>query len=404
MPTSPSASPTADVILVLNAGSSSLKFGVFDLEARHRLLQGTVDWTGGDRNHAQLTVREPDGSENTSTGSIAGEDGAAGYVADVVQARHRIVLVGHRVVHGGTSLRESTRIDDDVVETIHRLGSLAPLHNPPALAAIRATRHRLPGVPQVAAFDTAFFAELPPAAFVYPLPYEWYAEWGIRRFGFHGLSHAYAARQATGLLPRSSPKLRLVSCHLGSGCSATAIHGGRPVQTTMGFTPLEGLMMGTRAGSIDPGILLHVQREHGVGLDELDRALNQQSGLRGISGFTARISEIEAAAAQGHERARLAFTMFTDRVRGTIGGLAALMGGVDAVIFTARIGETMPGVRAAICQGLQCLGLHLDPDRNASLAEDGDIAREESPARLLVIRTQEELMIAQEARRVAGLP
>lgn len=403
MPTYTTVSPTADVILVLNAGSSSLKFGVFDLDARCRLLHGTVDWSGGDRSHAHLTVRESDGRETSTTGSIDGEDGAAGYVIEVVQARHRVGLVGHRVVHGGTSLRTSTRIDDAVVETIHRLGSLAPLHNPPALAAIRAARHRLPRVHHVAAFDTAFFADLPPAAFLYPLPYEWYANWGIRRFGFHGLSHAYVARQAAELLRRNPESLRLVSCHLGSGCSATAIQGGRPVQTTMGFTPLEGLMMGTRAGSFDPGVVLHVQREHGMGVDELDRALNQQSGLRGVSGFTSRISEIEAAAAQGHERAQLAFTMFTQRARSTIGALAVLMGGVDAVIFTARIGETMPGVRAAICQGLECLGLNLDQDRNANLVEEGDIAQEGSPARLLVIRTQEELMIAREARRVAGL-
>jgi acetate kinase len=311
-----------------------------------------------------------------------------------------IEAVGHRIVHGGAEFRESVLIHREVKAGIGRLSDLAPLHNPPALAAIEAVEAALPGVPQAAVFDTTFYAGLAPKAYVYPLPYEWYSQWGVRRFGFHGISHAYCAARAAEILRRDQKDLRMVSCHLGGGCSATAIQGGVAVATTLGFTTLDGLMMGTRSGAVDPGILTYLQRRHGLTVDQLDNALMTESGLLGVSGVSLDLARIELAAAQGHERARLAFDMFADQVRSAIGALAVKMGGVDALIFTDRMGENSPALRDAACEGLECLGLRLDSGRNAANAPDSDIAADVSPGRILVIHTREEIMIARETRRV----
>ncbi len=285
---------------------------------------------------------------------------------------------------------------------------LAPLHNPPALEAIEAAEHALPGVPQVAVFDTAFFAHLPPRAFLYPVPYAWYTDWSIRRYGFHGISHAYCAGRAAEVLSawHHSPltthhsPLRLITCHLGNGCSATAVRDGVAVATTMGLTPLEGMMMGTRCGSVDPGILLHVQRQHGLTVDQLDDALNHRSGLLGVSGVSSDFRQVEAAAGQGNDRARLALEMYADRVRATIGALAVTLGGIDALIFTAGVGTNSANLRAAVCNGLECLGLRLDSARNTTCQPDADVATDHSSARILVLQTQEELLIAREVRRL----
>jgi len=316
---------------------------------------------------------------------------------------HEIKAVGHRVVHGGTEFQDATRIDAKVKATIARLAELAPLHNPPALEAIKGAEIALPNVPQVAVFDTAFFARLPPRAHVFALPYEWYEKWGVRRFGFHGISNAYCVGRAAEMLGRSQAGLRLVICHLGGGCSATAVRGGNPLMTTMGFTPLAGLMMGTRSGSVDPGVLIHVQRRCGLTVDDLDEALNHRSGLAGLSGISADMAAVEAAASQGNKRAQLAFDIFADTVRSTIGALAVTLGGVDALVFTDRVGEGSPALRAAACGGLECVGLRLDAQRNAACRPDADVATTDSPGRILVIHTLEELMIARETRRVLNL-
>jgi acetate kinase len=257
-------------------------------------------------------------------------------------------------------------------------------------------------VPQVAVFDTSFFAQLPPKAYLFALPYDYYERLGIRRFGFHGLSHGYCAGRAAELLGRPLSGLRLISCHLGGGCSAAAVRGGVAVATTLGFSPLDGLMMGTRSGSVDPGILLYLLRERAVTLEELNRVLNYSSGLLGISGLSSDLARIESAAAQGNERARLAFDMFADQVRSAIGALAATLGGVDALTFTDRMGEQSAALRAAACAGLEFMGLRLDLDLNTAAKPDADIAKPDSPARIFVIHTQEELVVAREARRVAG--
>jgi acetate kinase len=396
-------------ILAINSGSSSLKFGLFDAGACELLLAGDIDWAHGDRERAQLTLRPRNGHRASSVVSVPDDFAAAeravsavlGSIAAGAKGFSSITLAGHRVVHGGAEFRESVLIDARVKAAIAGLSPLAPLHNPPALKAIEAVESLLPGVPQVAVFDTAFFAELPPKAYLYPLPYEYYKLWGIRRFGFHGLSHAYCAVRASELLGQGVSGPRLISCHLGGGCSAAAIRGGVAVATTTGFSPLEGLMMATRSGSLDPGILIHLQRDHGLRLDEIDDALNRSSGLLGISGVSSDLGHIEAAAAQGNPRAGLAFDMFADRVRSAIGAMAASLGGVDALVFTDRVGEGSPALRAAACEGLEFMGLRLDKERNAKLEADADIARDDSPARIFVIHTREELMVAREARRVA---
>lgn len=308
--------------------------------------------------------------------------------------------VGHRVVHGGELYRRSVEIDADVATALEGLAGLAPLHNPPAIATIVRARKLLPNAPHVAVFDTGFFAELPPRAYVYPLPYEWHADWGVRRFGFHGISHAYCANRAQELLGEARKDLRVVVCHLGQGCSASAVRGGKARATTMGFTPMEGLMMASRSGSVDPGILLHVLRR-GVGVEELDAALNRRSGLLGVSGVSSDYRKVEAAARQGNERARLALEIYADRVRETVGGLAATLGGLDAIVFTAGVGENSASLRASVCEGLEFIGLNLDRARNEIGEPDSDVATTDSPGRILVIHTRENLMIAREARRVA---
>jgi acetate kinase len=388
-------------ILVINAGSSSLKFGLFDDEAQATLATGLIDWRSDPR-QAELVVQPRNGEALRSRESVSDHGSAVRHAIDRLRALDgsTISLVGHRVVHGGARFHEAVRIDAKVKKEITELVELAPLHNPPALEALAAAEAVLPDVPHIAAFDTSFFAALEPHAFVYPLPYAWYSDWGIRRFGFHGLSHAYCTGRAAEMLARPPGELHLVICHLGNGCSASAVRGGRAVQTSMGYTPMEGLMMGTRCGSVDPGVLLHVQRRRNVGVEQLDRALNHESGLLGVSGISSDYRSVQEAAQRGEERARLALTVYADRVRAAIGALAVTLGDLDALIFTAGIGEHAAALRAEVCRGLEILGLRLDAERNMVCKADADVAAVESRGRILVLRTQEELKIAREARRI----
>jgi acetate kinase len=390
-------------ILVINAGSSSVKFGLYGADAHTVCATGLIDWTANAA-HTDLVLQPRDGSAIRSPCPSGAHSAVVLHaIRAIVQANLAppVEVVGHRVVHGGAVFRGSVRIDAGVRTELERLSELAPLHNPPALEAIGAAETALPGVSQVAAFDTAFFADLPPRAYVYPLPYEWYTSWGIRRFGFHGISHAYCTGRAAELLGRPAAALRLVICHLGNGCSASAVQGGRAIATTMGFTPMEGLMMGTRCGSVDPGVLLHVLRKCGMDAEQLDDALNHSSGLLGVSGVSSDFRQVEAAAQKGDERARLALDIYADRVRATIGALAVTLGGVDALVFTAGVGEHAKQLRAAACAGLECVGLRLDAARNQDCKADCDIAAADSPSRILVIHTEEERLIAREARRLA---
>ena len=395
-------------ILVINAGSSSLKFGLFDVDARETLATGLIDWTA-DPQHATLIVQSTGKDDVRSHVDVADHRSALAHAVrllvgtepDASDGLPAIRAIGHRVVHGGTLFLESTLIDSSVKAAIARLAELAPLHNPPALEGIAAAEATFPGMPQVAVFDTAFHAHLPLEAHVYPLPYEWYSHWGIRRFGFHGISHAYCASRAAEMLSRNLCDLRLVSCHLGNGCSAAAIRGGVSAATTMGFTPLEGLMMGSRPGSVDPGILVYVQQRHGLTSGQLEDLLNHRSGLLGISGVSSDFRQVEVAAREGNDRARLALDIYAARVRAAVGALAVTMGGIDALVFTAGVGEHSATLRAAACDGLACLELRLDRQYNAASQPDADIATADSPGRILIIHTREELMIARETCRVA---
>jgi acetate kinase len=385
-------------ILVLNAGSSTLKFTLFADADLHESVRGLIDWKSG-QSEATVSVSRADASPVQFQASIAHYQQAVATALGTLEGRERnLVACAHRVVHGGDAFRESVVIDDKVKMAIARFVELAPLHNPPALEAIEAAQAALPHIPHVAGFDTAFFANLAPRAHVYPLPYAWYTERGIRRFGFHGLSYQYCTARTAELLGTTS--LRLVICHLGNGCSAAAVRDGQAQTTTMGFTPLEGLMMGTRSGSIDPGILFRLAGREHMSLDDLDRSLNFQSGLLGVSGISNDYRLVEEAAVRGNDRARLALGMFADRVRAAVGALAVQMGGLDALVFTAGIGEHSGGLRAEVCRGLECLDLRIDPAQNLGAAPDCDIAETGSSARILVLHTREELVLAREATRL----
>jgi acetate kinase len=394
-------------ILVINAGSSSMKFAVFDFESLEPLARGALDWAGRTQ---QATISLHPRASDSLTKQREVPDYHCG-VAECLKllAESRVTgvapgsvrVVGHRLIHGGEEIRAPVRIDEAMKQAILRPVHLAPLHIPAVLQAIEACEAALPDALQMGLFDTAFFGALPPEVFLYPLPYQWYEEWGIRRFGYHGISHAYCAERAAELVDRDPDNLRLVICHLGQGASATATRGGVAVTNTMGYTPLEGLPMGTRSGTVDPGILLHVQREHGLTVAELDEMLHKRSGLLGVSGLSADFRRLESAAAEGHERAQLALDVYAHRVRAAVGALAVTLGGLDALVFTGGIGENSVWLRAEVCRGLECLGVHLDATRNEEGRADDDVATADSPVRVLLIHTREDYMIAREAKRLA---
>jgi acetate kinase len=392
-------------VLLLNAGSSSLKGVLLRAEDRAVVARASADWAGP---VTRYQCSGPGIEVGPTEVSWRGHAEALRHaVRDLEPARaglerdSSLAAVGHRIVFGG-EFTSAVRLGPAVRSRIAELSELAPLHNPPGLETLAAAEVELPKVPHVAVFDTSFHATLPPAAYTYPLPGCWTREWKIRRFGFHGLSHAYCAGRAAAIVGRPLEELRLVICHLGSGCSASAVLHGRCVDTTMGFTPLDGLMMATRSGSVDPGILLYVQRYRGLSARQVEDALQHEAGLFGVSGISGDMRVVLAAARAGNPQAQLAFDVYTHRVRQAIGALGATLGGIDALVFTAGVGENSPEVRAASCQGLRCLGLELDPDANAAAREDADVARPESPGRILVVRTREELAMLDDVLRVLG--
>jgi acetate kinase len=402
-------------ILVLNAGSSSLKSCLYDINGETLPDHPPVPlWEAGiDRldQHgvADLRVITAYGDTYRKRLQIGSPGEATTYVlktmwsgsTQVIKQPGEIDIVGHRVVHGGREYRRSTMIDSKVKAAISRLATLAPAHNPANLAGIEAIEQVLGDVPQVAVFDTAFHSDIPDAAAVYPGPYEW-VEQGIRRYGFHGISHQYCAGRAAQILGRDLESLRLITCHLGNGCSLAAVRNGQCIDTTMGFTPLEGLMMGSRSGSIDPGILLYLMREKGYTTDQIDEMLHKNSGLKGISGLSGDMREIAAAMAAGNPRAQLAFDIYVHRIRFHIGAMTTSLGGLDALVFTAGIGENSISVRSAVCEGFEFLNLQLDPGKNENRPIDQDVAGDESAIRVLVVHTQEDWAIARECWKFAG--
>jgi acetate kinase len=376
-------SDAARDILTVNAGSGSLHVDCFAWDSDEPTASHDLDWQGAGHDTQSYTD-------------------AVGQVLERID-RVRIAAVGHRVVHGGTRYQRGVLVDEDVKRTIHEFAPLAPQHNPVALAVIDAIERALPNVPQVAAFDTAFHHSLPPQAYLYGVPYRWFEDWGVRRFGFHGLSHAYCAERAAMLLGRPLAQMKIVTCHLGSGCSLAAVDGGRSIATTMGYTPLDGVVMGSRSGVVDPGLLLHLLEQGKLDVATLRDTLSHDSGLKGLSGISADMRDVSAAKDAGDARAALAVAVYTARIRESIGALAAALGGLDAITFADGVGENCPEIRAAIMTPLAWLGIALDDAANAHAQPDVDVAATDSRVRVLVIHTRETLMVAREVRRTLPL-
>ena len=394
-------------LLVMNAGSSSQKSCLYALDSAlppsppEPIWRASIDWTRAEG--AVLTVHTAHAQRDIALPTADRQQGVL-RMLDTLWTEDTAVLdgpsdidgVGHRVVHGGSTYRESVRITEAVTAAIADLISLAPSHNSANLTGIQAVQQRLgPGVAQVAVFDTAFHATMPQPAQMYPVPYRWYKA-GIRRYGFHGISHRYCAQRTAQLLQRDLASLKLITCHLGNGCSLAAIDQGRSIDTTMGFTPLEGLMMGTRSGSIDPGVLIHLVRSQNYTVSHLDHLLNQESGLKGVSELSNDMRQIQAAIGQGNTQAQLAFDLFVHRLRGEIGAMLMALGGVDAIAFTGGIGEHSPPVRQQACGAMAFLGLELDLQKNESTEVDEDLATPDSAIRVTVVAAQEEWAIAQD--------
>ncbi len=399
-------------ILVLNAGSSSQKSCLYQLGEElpdcppKPLWEAKIDWTGKS-GVADLKVETSQGTSLEEQMSLDERPKAIAYILNtlwrgstqVIGQLNEIDIVGHRVVHGGQEYTKATVVTPDVKAAIKQLVALAPEHNPANLEGIEAIEQILAQVPQVVVFDTAFHSQLPLSAAIYPGPYEWF-ENGIRRYGFHGISHQYVASRASQLLGKDMASLRLITCHLGNGCSLAAVHKGICVDTTMGYTPLDGLMMGTRSGSVDPGILIQLMRQ-GNDAETLNNILNKQSGLKGLSGVSGDMRQIQALIEQGQERAKLAFNVYIHRLRSHIGSMLASLGGLDALVFTGGVGENSALVRAAAVEAFEFLGLKLDKQKNNASPVDEDIAAVDSAIRVLVVHTEEDWAIAQECWKLA---
>lgn len=393
-------------VLVINCGSSSIKYQLFDMETEETLAKGLVEKIGEEVSLlSQQTKKGRTGMEvkvsNHRQGLRLIIDSLLDKSQGVIRNISEISATGHRAVHGGDAFIESTLIDDMVIQTIKKFQTLAPLHNPPNLAGIEAAKNLLPDVPHVAVFDTAFHQTMPRKAFIYPLPHEFYEKHGIRRYGFHGTSHRYVAQKAAQILGRNLRDLKIITCHLGNGCSMTAVDRGKSVDTSMGFTPLEGLPMGTRCGDIDPSIIFFIAEKEGLSLEEINEALNRKSGLLGVSGVSNDVREIIKEAEKGNSRARLALDIFAYRVKKYIGAYAAVLGGVDALVFTAGIGENAADIRSEICKDLRFLGVKLDEDKNEDpLKWQGMVSTEDSQVKVLVVPTREEWIIARDTLEV----
>ena len=395
-------------ILVINAGSSSLKYQLLNPETGDLLAKGLCERIGIDGKFTYkpqvegkkvldaIDVAMPTHSEAIQAVLDALVDAENG----VIGSMKEIDAVGHRVVHGGEAFNKSVLITDEVLKAIEDCIPLAPLHNPANLTGIRACQKVMPGVPMVAVFDTAFHQTMPAKAYMYALPYEYYENDKVRRYGFHGTSHKYVAGRAAAMLGKKPEELKLISCHLGNGSSVTAVDGGKSVDTSMGFTPLAGLPMGTRAGDLDAGILQYVMNKYGLSIDEMLNVLNKKSGVEGLSGVSSDFRDLENAAAEGNEKASLSREKFAYEVKKYVGAYAAAMGGVDAIIFTAGVGENDKAIRAMVCKGLEYMGVKLDDEANSVRGKETVISTADSKVKVLLIPTNEELMIAMDTASI----
>lgn len=389
-------------VLVINCGSSSLKYQLMNMNDESVLAKGLVERIGIEG--SQLTHEVPGRDKEKIVVPMESHKDALKHVLDAlvdekigaVKSLSEIQAVGHRVVHAGEYYSASVVINDDVMKRLNECIQLAPLHNPPNIIGIEALQELIPGVPNVAVFDTAFHQTMPPSAYIYPLPYELYENHRIRRYGFHGTSHRYVSQRAADILGKDLKDLKLISCHLGNGASVAAISGGKSIATSMGFTPLEGLVMGTRCGDIDPAIVTFIMEKENLSMDKVNDLLNKKSGVLGISGVSSDFRDIEAAASSGNERAQLALEVFDDRVKQYIAAYAASMDGVDAVIFTAGLGENSIANRKSICAGMDWMGIEVSDERNNVRGKDQIISSDNSKVKVLVVPTNEELMIARD--------
>ena len=398
-------------VLVINAGSSSLKYQLLDPETGHLLAKGLCERIGIDGKFTYKPQVEGKAAVSAADVPMPTHSEAIQAVLSalvdpdngVISSMKEIDAVGHRVVHGGESFASSVLITDQVMQAVEDCTPLAPLHNPANIIGIEACRAVLGhDVPQVAVFDTAFHQTMPPVAYTYAIPYEYYEKDKVRRYGFHGTSHKYVSQRAADMLGKPIEQLKLISCHLGNGSSVTAIDGGKSVDTSMGFTPLAGLPMGTRSGDIDAGILEYLMNKYGMDIKEMVNVLNKKSGVMGVSGVSSDFRDLEEAFEQGNERAGLAVDMFNYGVKKLIGAYAAAMGGVDAIIFTAGVGENSASQRMAIASGLEFMGVKMDEDANKVRGEERVISAPDSKVTVLLIPTNEELMIAMDTEALVG--
>ncbi|RKD34393.1 acetate kinase [Thermohalobacter berrensis] len=393
-------------ILVINCGSSSLKYQLIDMTKEEVLAKGLAERIGIDGSRVE---HKPSGKEEVVIEKPMKDHKVALEIVinalvnpehGVVESMEEINAVGHRVVHGGEKFAESVIIDDEVMKAIEECADLAPLHNPPNMMGIQACKELMPNVPMVAVFDTAFHQTMPKSSYIYALPYELYEKYGIRKYGFHGTSHKYVSNRAAEILGKNIEDLNIITCHLGNGASLAAVKGGKSVDTSMGFTPLEGLAMGTRSGDIDPAIVPFLMEKEDMTLDEVNNLLNKKSGVLGISGVSSDFRDIEGAAENGNERAQLALDKFASRVKKYIGAYAALMGRVDAIVFTAGLGENSAEMREKICEGLEFMGIELNKDKNKVRGKEAIVNTESSKVKILVVPTNEELMIARDTKEL----
>ena len=395
-------------ILVLNCGSSSVKYKLIDSADGKVLAEGGVEKIG--LPDSFLKFKRPDGSKETITVSMPTHKEAVKNVLDiltdqkegVIKSYDEIQAVGHRVVHGMEKFNKSVLITPEVIEKVKECYPVAPLHNPANITGIEAITELMPGVPQVAVFDTAFHQTMPAKAYMYALPYEDYTRYGIRRYGFHGTSHRYVSRRVCEFLGVPYDKQRIITCHIGNGASIAAIRDGISVDTSMGLTPTEGLVMGTRVGDVDPGALTYLMKSEGLDADGLTNVINKKSGVLGISGISSDMRDIEDAIAAGNERAKLAMDMYEYRILKYIGAYTAVLGGVDIIVFTAGVGENSPELREAICEKLAYMGVTLDKEANRSRGKEVVISGSDSKVKVVVIPTDEELVIAQDTAAIAG--
>ncbi len=391
-------------ILVINCGSSSLKYQLLEMENETLLAKGLVERIGLDRGthiyqrpgHDKLTRELPIADHSCAIALVmkALTDTAYGVVASMDE----IAAVGHRVVHAGERYASSVIIDDDVIAALEACIPLAPLHNPPNIMGIKAAQQVMPSTPMVGVFDTAFHQTMADWAYIYPLPYDFYTDLKVRRYGFHGTSHRFVTQRAAELLGRPATALNLITCHLGNGASVCAVKHGKSIDTSMGFTPLEGLVMGTRSGDIDPAIVGFIAKARGLTLEQVDRILNKESGILGISGVSSDLRDVERAYAAGNDRARLSIDVYSYHIQKYIGAYAVALGHVDAIVFTAGVGEHGSLVREWACRGLEVLGAELDLFENGVRHDEAFISKPGSRVKIMVIPTNEELMIARDTR------